>query len=116
MQLSSGQEEHQTFDALDAQVLGISTNHPASQKASAKQLGLDYPLLSAFDHPEVVESFGGWHDPEKRLARRAYFVIDKKGTIRLKRIMENPAELLPMEEIRKVLEGLKTQESKEKPQ
>lgn len=49
----------------------------------------------------------GWMDKERRLARRAYFVIDKKGTIRFKKIMENPAELLPMEEIRKVLEGLK---------
>lgn len=88
-------------------MLGISTNHPASQKAFAKQLGLDYPLLSAFDHPEVIESYVGWQDKERRLSRRAYFVIDQKGIIRFKRVMENPADLLPMEEIRKVLEDFR---------
>ena len=107
MQLSSGQEEHQRFNDFDAQVLGISTNHSASQKAFAEHLGLDYLLLSAFDHPETITSYVGWLDEKRWLANRAYFVIDKEGTVRFKKVMENPADLLPMEEIRKVLEGLR---------
>jgi len=87
--------------------LGISTNHSASQKAFAEQLKLDYPLLSAFDNPDVVANYVGWLDKDRRLANRAYFVIDKEGTVRFKRVMENPAELLPMAEIRQVLEELK---------
>ena len=88
-------------------MLGISTNHSDSQKAFAQQLKLDYPLLSAFDNPDVIANYVGWLDKDRRLANRAYFVIDKEGTVRFKKVMANPAELLPMEEIRKVLEGLK---------
>ena len=36
---------------LNAKVLGISTNHGASQKVFTQQLKLDYPLLSAFAAP-----------------------------------------------------------------
>ncbi len=75
-----------------------------SQKAFAKQLKLDYPLLSAFDNPDVITSYVGWLDKERRLANRAYFVIDKEGRVRFKKVMETPAELLPMEEIIRVLE------------
>lgn len=87
-------------------MLGISTNHTDSQKAFARHLKLDYPLLSAFGHPDVITSYVGWLDKDRRLANRAYFVIDKEGTVRFKKVMENPAELLPMEEISKVLEDL----------
>jgi peroxiredoxin len=88
-------------------VLGISTNHSDSQKAFANNLKLDYPLLSAFDQPDMITSYVGWLDKERRLANRAYFVIDKEGTVRFKKVMENPAELVPMEEIGRVLEDLK---------
>ncbi len=86
--------------------MGISTNHTASQKAFAKELGLNYPLLSAFDHPQVIADYVGWLDEERRLAKRAYFVIDKEGKVRFQRVMESPGEILPMQEILAVLEGL----------
>jgi alkyl hydroperoxide reductase subunit AhpC len=55
----------------------------------------------------MISSYVGWLDKERWLANRAYFVVDKEGTVRFKKIMENPAELLPMEEISKVLQELK---------
>src|SRR5947208_15286699 len=97
MQLSSGQEE--TQKKLNAKVLGISTNHGASQKVFAQQIKLDYPLLSAFDAPDVIANYAGWLDKEKRLSHRAYFIIDKQGIVRFKRVMENPGEILADSEL-----------------
>ena len=88
-------------------MLGISTNHGASQKVFAQQIKLDYPLLSAFDAPDVITNYAGWLDKEKRLSNRAYFVIDKQGIVRFKRVMENPREILPAPELEKALVELK---------
>ena len=88
-------------------MLGISTNHGASQKVFAQQIKLDYPLLSAFEAPDVITNYSGWLDQEKRLSNRAYFVIDKQGIVRFKRVMENPREILPAPELEKALAELK---------
>jgi peroxiredoxin len=87
-------------------VLGVSANHGASQKVFGEQLKLDYPLLSAFDSPDVITNYAGWLDKDKRLSNRAYFVIDKEGIVRFKKIMERPREILPVPELEKALEGL----------
>jgi peroxiredoxin len=106
VQLTSGQEA-QTEKKLDAKVLGISTNHKASQKIFAQQLKLDYPLLSAFDTPDVITNYSGWLDKDKRLSNRAYFIVDKEGLVRFKRIMDNPREILPTAELERALAELK---------
>ena len=72
-----------------------------------QQLKLDYPLLSAFDTPDVITNYAGWLDKEKRLSNRAYFVIDKEGVVRFKKVMENPSEVLPVTELEQAVEGLK---------
>src|SRR5216684_6813648 len=105
MQLSSWQEE--TQKKLNAKVLGISTNHGASQKVFAQQIKLDYPLLSAFDVPNVIADYSGWLDKEKRLSNRAYFIIDKQGIVRFKKVMENPREILPAPELEHALAGIR---------
>jgi peroxiredoxin len=105
VQLSSGQEG-QAQKKLNAKVLGISTNHGASQKVFGQQLKLDYPLLSAFEVPDTITDYAGWLDREKRLSNRAYFVIDKQGIVRFKKVMENPREILPVPELEKALEEL----------
>jgi peroxiredoxin len=91
---------------LNAKVLGISTNHGASQKVFGQQLKLDFPLLSAFDAPDTITNYAGWLDQEKRLSNRAYFIIDKQGVVRFKRVMENPREILPIPELAKALEEI----------
>jgi len=84
----------------------VSTNHGASQKVFGEQLKLDYPLLSAFESPDVITNYAGWLDKDKRLSNRAYFVIDKEGIVRFKKVMEKPREILPVPELEKALEGL----------
>ena len=73
----------------------------------AQQIKLDYPLLSAFEAPDVITNYAGWLNKETRLSNRAYFVIDKQGIVRFKKVMENPREILPAPELEKALEGLK---------
>lgn len=105
--MANGQEARQE-QQLDAVVLGISTNHPASQRIFREQLALSYPLLSAFDAPEVVENYVGWLDRERRLSRRAYVLIDTDGIVRFVRVMQNPAEVLAVSELEAELAKLKS--------
>ena len=104
--MSTGQDARQEKQ-LDAVVLGISTNHTASQRVFRDQLALSYPLLSAFDAPEVVENYVGWLDREKRLSQRAYVLIDTAGMVRFVRVMQNPGEVLPVSELEAELAKLK---------
>ena len=86
--------------------MGVSANHGASQKVFAQQIKLDYPLLSAFDAPDTITNYAGWLDKDKRLSNRAYFIIDKQGIVRFKKVMENPREILPVQELEQALAGL----------
>jgi peroxiredoxin len=89
------QEAHQTrrdayevFQARETQVLGISVFSPYAQHAFAKTLDLPYPLLSDFPHLKTIKKY----DVEQKIgdiptAKRAYFIVDKQGVVRFKRIM-----------------------------
>jgi peroxiredoxin len=70
------------FQSLNAQVLGISVDSNWAHKAFAKQLELQFPLLSDF-HPKgaVAEKFG-LYLPERGITARAVVVIDKEGVVR----------------------------------
>ena len=68
------------FRELDAQVLGISTDHTWANKAFADKLKLTFPLLSDFKR-EVSKAYGVFSD-ELGAARRTTFVIDKSGIVR----------------------------------
>ncbi len=73
----------------------------------AQQIKLDYPLLSAFDAPNVIGDYAGWLDKDKRLSNRAYFIIDKQGIVRFRKVMENPREILPAPELEQALAEIK---------
>ena len=36
---------------------------------------------------------------ERRLAQRSYFIVDKKGVVRFKRVLKPGEELIPNEEL-----------------
>jgi len=84
-------------------VVGISANHTLSQKAFADSLKLNYPLLSDFPGLKTMESYGVLI-PDRRLAKRSYFIIDKQGVVRYKQVLDKPGDLVPNE---KLLEELK---------
>jgi peroxiredoxin len=90
------------YESLDTQVLGVSVDVPGALRAFAEKLGLTYPLLSDFSR-DTVKKYGVlYDDPNEarfRMAKRAYFVIDRQGIIRYKHIMEDAGHLLDAEEI-----------------
>ena len=73
-----------------------------AQQAFAEKLGLTYPLLSDFSRDTVKKYGVMYDDPNEarfRMAKRAYFVIDKQGIIRYAHVMEEARHLLDPEEI-----------------
>ena len=68
------------FQAENTEVLGISANAPFSQKAFADFAKIAYPLLSDRDG-KVMAAFGVYDEP-RRVAKRAYVIIDKEGVVR----------------------------------
>jgi peroxiredoxin len=90
------------YESLNTQVLGVSTDFAAALQAFAEKMGFTYPLLSDFSR-DTVKKYGVMvDDPNSayfRLAKRAYFVIDKQGIIRYKHVMEDARNRLDSGEI-----------------
>jgi len=82
VQMPGYNKDLQTFEGLDAQVLGLSVDSSAAHRAWAEMLGgIDYPMLADFyPHGEVSKRYGILR-PEG-FSERATIVIDKKGIVR----------------------------------
>jgi peroxiredoxin len=73
-------------------VLGISVDSVHSHGAFAAELGgLDFPLLADF-HPkgEVAKAYGVWRE-DRGYSRRAVFVLDRKGIVRYRQVLDRGA-------------------------
>jgi peroxiredoxin Q/BCP len=82
-QLCSYQDEFGGFDALGAQVWGISLQGLESHEEFARKQGLTFPLLA--DHRDgVAAAFGTMLGPNA--IRRSVFIIDGDGIIRWKHV------------------------------
>ncbi len=68
------------FEASETQVFGISEDNTPSQKEFAKQLNLSFPLLSDFKDRKVATEYGVLI-PDRGMANRVTFVLDKDGKI-----------------------------------
>jgi len=68
------------FQGHKAQVFGISGDNTPSQAEFAKQLKLEFPLLSDFATRKTMAAYGVLI-PDRGLANRATFVIDTDGKI-----------------------------------
>jgi peroxiredoxin len=97
------------YESLDTQVLGVSTDVVGALQAFAEQLNLSYPLLSDFSR-EMAKTYGMMvddpNDPSFRLARRAYVVIDRQGTVWYQQIMDDPDQALDAQEIFATVENI----------
>jgi mycoredoxin-dependent peroxiredoxin len=70
------------FMTFDTEVLAISTDPTYSLRVFADADGLNFPLLSDFwPHGAVAQSYGVF-DPERGVARRSSFVVDRSGIVR----------------------------------
>ena len=90
---------------MEAEIVAISGNLSFSQKAFADFLKLTFPLLSDYPDMKTTDAYGVLN-PQSKLATRSYFIVDKQGMIRYKKVQERGEGLvaneLLVEEIRKI--------------
>jgi peroxiredoxin len=57
-----------------------------SQKAFADFLKLNFPLLSDYPDGKTSQAYGVYN-AERKLATRSYFIVDKQGVVRYKKVL-----------------------------
>jgi peroxiredoxin len=88
-QMGRLQEEIGRFEELGASVLAVSADTPWSHRAFAEQRGIEFPLLSDLERA-VIDDYDVRH--EGGFPRRAYFVIDREGIVRAKKVEHSPKD------------------------
>jgi len=76
--------------------VGVSANVRFSQQAFADFLKLNFPLVSDAPDLKTIEAYGVLI-PERRLAQRSYFIVDKQGVVRFKKVLAPKEPLLSNE-------------------
>jgi len=79
------------LNSAQAQVFGISVDTFFTLKAFHDQQRLSFPLLSDFNK-EVIRTYGVFNEDMiglKGIAKRAVFVIDGKGVVRYREVLED---------------------------
>jgi peroxiredoxin len=83
-------------------VVGVSADHVATLEAFVKTNPVKHVLLSDFRR-QMLPAWDAVVTDEKspifRYAKRAYFVLDRNGTVKYVKVMQNPLELLKPEEV-----------------
>lgn len=96
-------DEFGAFEALDADVYGISVDSPAALQEFKEKHDIDFEMISDFnrgiiDKYDVVrEEVGGL----KNLARRSVFVLDDGGVVTYRWESSEPGELPSIEEVKR---------------
>jgi len=67
-----------------------------SQQAFADFLKLNFPLVSDAPDLKTINAYGVLI-PERRLAQRSYFIVDKQGVVRFKKVLAPKEPLLSNE-------------------
>lgn len=94
--MSSSRDDYSKFQAADTEIVGISGNVRFSQKAFADFLKLNFPLLSDAPDMKTMQAYGVFN-AERRLARRSYFIVDKEGIVRYKKVLKPKEPLVSNE-------------------
>jgi peroxiredoxin Q/BCP len=102
-QLNSYSRDLAEFEALDAQILGISAQSVDSHEMFAGKHGLKFPLLA--DTDKAVAALYGTLGP-LGFPRRSVFIIDKHGVIRYAHRAIAGLTYRPVSELVEVLSSL----------
>jgi peroxiredoxin len=88
--------------------VGISTDHHLALAGWQKAQNTKLVFLSDFGR-KMLPAYGAMQTDEKspvyRYARRAYFIIDKTGTVKFAKIMDSNLDLLNPEEVLKTVKA-----------
>ncbi len=79
-------------------MLGVSANPTFSQQAFADYLKLNFPLLSDAEELKTIAAYGVLRAAE-RVAQRSYFIVDRQGVLRYKKIQGRGESLVPNEKL-----------------
>lgn len=74
-------DAYEAFQAVGAEVVGVSSDSPASHLAFAAKHRLPFPIIS--DPDRALRKLFGVPNPLGFLPGRVTFVIDKQGVVRL---------------------------------
>lgn len=99
------------FEAANAHVVGVSADPVTKLDDFARKNTIKHLLLSDAGRT-MLPAYGvmvtDQKSPMYRLAKRAYFIVDRQGIVRFARVQANPLDLLKTEEVLKTLKGLGT--------
>ena len=103
-------EDYKVYSKLNAEVIGISVDTLYSLKRYKEDYKLDsIILLSDFNKTTIRDYDVIHHDFSngyKDVAKRATFVIDKKGMIQFIEVLPNLSDFPNLDEVKKVLSKL----------
>ncbi len=89
--------------------MGVSADPVAKLEDFTKKNQVKHLLLSDVGRT-MLPVYGAMVTDQKspmyRLAKRAYFIVDRHGVVRFVRIQESPLDLLKTEEVLAALKGL----------
>ena len=92
---------YQRWEALDAQILGISVDSPFANALFAEQCGAAFPILSDFNR-DAIRAYGVLN-PDfyglKDVAHRSAFVVDRAGKIAYSWVSEDASVMPPFDDI-----------------
>ncbi len=90
------------FEAMGAQVVGVSADHVKTIEAFVKQNNVKHLLVSDFRR----QMLPGWDavvtdqkSPIYHYAKRAYFVLDRNGVVKFVKVMDKATDLLKADEV-----------------
>lgn len=102
-QLNAYNDDLDQFEALDAQVIGISAQDIESKESFAGKHGFGFPLLADTDKA-VADSYGTLGPIG--FPRRSIFIVDRDGIIRYAHRAMAGMTFRPVDELIEVLEQL----------
>ena len=88
--------------------MGVSSDHHLALAAWQRDQSSKQLLLSDFRR-QMLPAYGAMQtdqaSPVYRYAKRAYFIIDKTGTVKFVKVMDNPLDLLDPAEVLKAVKA-----------
>ena len=74
-------DSYEKFTAAGAEVIGVSSDSPATHRAFAEKYRLPFPIIS--DHDRALRKLFGVPNPLGVIPGRVTYVIDRQGVVRL---------------------------------
>jgi peroxiredoxin len=108
-ELCSIRDNIASYNAVNAQVLGISVDSLFTLGKFKEEQALNFPLLSDFNK-ETAAAYGCLYEnfvlDMKGVAKRSAFVVDKEGIVQYAEVLESAGDLPNFEAIQACLASL----------